>query len=91
MKFGRTLALTGVLFGSAVVVFPPAHAQQEVDPTYYPPVTEAAAPLQQRAPVVQKGKARVSTVAYHQQQLKPIAKKQATSAVNDQAKPPAGK
>lgn len=91
MKFARRLALAGALFGSAVTMVLPAHAQQEVDPTYYPPVTEAAAPIRQHAPVVQKGKAKVSSVVYHQHQLKPTVKRQPAAAVIDQAKSPARK
>jgi hypothetical protein len=90
MKFGRTIALTAVLLGSTIAVVPPARAQQEVDPTYYPPVAEQTAPPRQHAVVAPKGKASVIPMVYHPHELKPIAKKQ-PAAVNGHVKPPARK
>ena len=77
MKFARELALTATLLGCLVSALP---AQQEVDPTYYPPIAEPAAPSHQK-PVAKKTKATASSVAHHKPGLKPVVKKQTSATV----------
>lgn len=64
MRFARKLALTATLFGFFVPTALPAYAEQEVDNTYYPPVTEPAAPSRQHPTVAKKSKASASSVAH---------------------------
>ena len=87
MKFARTLALTLVLFGSAVAVLAvPADAQEETNPTTFPDTAYDATPRPKPAVVTNKPKAKVSSAVYHQRPLKRIAQRQTTIDGNDKAK-----
>lgn len=80
MRFARKLALTATLF-ACIVSVRPGYAQQEVDPTYYPPIPEPTAPSHQHAAVAKKSKTSASSAEHHKPELKPIAKKQSTATV----------